>query len=115
MYYRDILFKEFESKCFYCGKPVTYGAVDVDHFIPWSFIKDDQLWNFVLSCPACNNRKRDKLADIIYLDRIVSRNDILVERKKVNNEQAARIVKIYNWARQNGYNDIWTPSNKLEV
>lgn len=115
MYYRDVLFKEFESNCFYCGKSVTYGAVDVDHFIPWSFIKDDQLWNFVLSCPTCNNRKRDKLADMIYLDRIVSRNDILVERNKVNNEQAARIVKIYNWARQNGYNDIWTPSNKLEV
>lgn len=112
MYYRDVLFKEFESNCFYCGKSVTYGAVDVDHFIPWSFIKDDQLWNFVLSCPTCNNRKRDKLADMIYLDRIVSRNDILVERNKVNNEQAARIVKIYNWARQNGYNDIWTPSNK---
>lgn len=42
-YYRDILFEEFENKCFYCGKKVAKGHVEVDHFIPWSFILR---WNF---------------------------------------------------------------------
>ncbi len=57
--YRHILYDEFESKnCFYCGKMLKENAIHVDHFIPWSFIKDDQLWNFVLACPNCNESKR---------------------------------------------------------
>ncbi len=115
-YYRDILFQEFENKCFYCGKPVSYGNVEVDHFIPWSFIKDDKLWNFVLACPACNNNKRDKLADTIFLDRLVKRNNILIEHHHVEPQlQLNRLRSIYNWAQRNGYDEIWTPRQKVSV
>ncbi len=111
MYYRDILFQEFENKCFYCGNTVQIGKVEVDHFIPWSFIKDDNLWNFVLACRNCNNKKRDKLADLMYLEQIEKRNAILVERNRINaNCRVARITNIYNWARQNGYSEIWLPN-----
>ena len=113
-YYRDILFNEFENKCFYCGKPVLRGSVDVDHFIPWSFIKDDNLWNFVLSCPACNNQKRDKLAGEIYLDRLEERNDLLIECRKIDPmKQFNKVRRIYDWAKRNGYNEIWTPEKRL--
>ena len=111
-YYRDILFQEFENKCFYCGKPVTKRSVEVDHFIPWSFIKDDQIWNFVLACPECNNRKRDKLAGMNYLIKISERNEIMYERfeHSADKPDAGKHIKmIYNWAQKNGYNDIWTP------
>lgn len=115
-YYRDILFQEFENNCFYCGKKVMVGNVEVDHFIPWSFIKDDNLWNFVLACPTCNNKKRDKLADTIYLDRIVKRNSLLVASQKIEPQiQLQRIVNIYNWAKRNGYDEIWRPSQKIGV
>ncbi|AOZ95352.1 HNH endonuclease [Butyrivibrio hungatei] len=109
-YYRDILFEEFENKCFYCGKRVTRDKVEVDHFIPWSFIKDDQIWNFVLACPECNNMKRDKLAQVDFLEKISERNEILIERDHHDNVQPAKRIKmIYNWAQRNGYNEIWTP------
>ena len=115
-YYRDILFQEFENKCFYCGKSVSYGNVEVDHFIPWSFIKDDKLWNFVLACPTCNNNKRDKLADTIFLDRLVKRNNILIEHHRVEPQlQLNRLRSIYNWAQRNGYDEIWTPRQKVSV
>ncbi|WP_306453832.1 HNH endonuclease domain-containing protein [Bacillus sp. 7884-1] len=29
----------------------------VDHFIPWSFVQADQLWNLVLSCNSCKVQK----------------------------------------------------------
>lgn len=110
-YYRDILFQEFENKCFYCQKPVYIGSVEVDHFIPWSFIKDDKLWNFVLACPSCNNKKRDKLAERIFLDRLEARNNILIEHHKVDDKvQTNRIRSIYCWAQRNGYSEIWTPN-----
>lgn len=108
-YYRDILFQEFENKCFYCGKPVTKRSVEVDHFIPWSFIKDDQIWNFVLACPECNNRKRDKLAQVDFLYKISVRNEIMVEKHQGRGDSPDRIKMIYSWAQKNGYNEIWAP------
>ena len=112
-YYRDILFREFESKCFYCGKTVNLKHVAVDHFIPWSFIKDDNLWNFVLACPACNSRKSDKLANAEYLDILVKRNEgMLIEQfPKMRNYRSVHLRKVYDWARFNGYKEIWTPKN----
>ena len=109
-YYRDILFREFENKCFYCGKKVSIGNVEVDHFIPWSFIKDDNLWNFVLACPECNRKKRDKLAEKKYLNDLVVRNSKIETDYGMNNYQKERLYRIYDWALLNGYNKIWTPS-----
>ena len=46
----------------------------MDHFIPWSFTKDDKMWNFVLACPVCNERKSNRLPSIDYLNVIENRN-----------------------------------------
>ena len=118
-YYRNILFEEFENKCFYCGKPLAKNSVHVDHFIPWSFIKDDKLWNFVLSCPKCNESKNDKLAPRTQLDMLVKRNEqIIIERpdiQQMRNYQAKRLIKIYSWASDNGYGDIWIPPQRKAI
>lgn len=113
-FYRRILYEEFEDKrCFYCGKPLKADQIHVDHFIPWSFIKDDNLWNLVLSCPSCNQKKSDKLPDIQYLNSIVDRNKgMLIETYKedMKNYQAGKLIRIYDWAKLNGYTDIWKPA-----
>jgi len=126
--YRQILFDEFESRqCFYCGRPLREDGIQVDHFIPWAFIKDDKLWNMVLSCRNCNNKKRDKLAPDIYLRKLVTRNkDIQMHYYKegirkfsqsidlrgseeMKNYRPGGLMQIYTYARENGYNEIWTP------
>lgn len=72
--YREILRREFEEDtCFYCGKKLQ-NSIHVDHFIPWSFVKDDKLWNFVLSCPACNLKKNNKISNPDYIMKIEERN-----------------------------------------
>jgi len=109
-YYRQILFEEFENKCFYCGVNVN-SKVDVDHFIPWSFVKDDSLWNLVLSCPACNRSKSDKLAAPKYLDILIDRNrKIHIERiDSSTNYEDSKLREIYYWAKVNGYDEEWRP------
>lgn len=114
--YRKILFDEFEEhKCFYCGKELKPGDIHVDHFIPWSFIKDDNLWNLVLSCPQCNLKKSDRLTPDIYVENLIQRNHIIIEQNKThiassyNNE---KLRLIYYWAKFNGYHEIWIPQKK---
>lgn len=75
--YREILRKEFENcNCFYCGKKLDR-VIHVDHFIPWSFIKEDKTWNFVLSCSGCNIKKKDRLVSKKYIEKLIDRNEIL--------------------------------------
>ena len=79
--YRRILFEEFENeKCFYCDKKLSNDGqkVHVDHFVPRAFIKDDKMWNLVLACPTCNLHKNDKLAAIIYLEKLLDRNKKII-------------------------------------
>ena len=75
--YREILRKEFEENtCFYCGRKL-HTAIHVDHFIPWTFVKDDKIWNFVLACPTCNEKKNNKVPSRDYLVRLEKRNSII--------------------------------------
>ena len=55
--------------------------MEVDHFIPWVFVRDDKLWNFVLSCRKCNNSKSDRLADRRYIGKLLEQNDYIVSRR----------------------------------
>lgn len=61
------------GKCFYCQTSLG-DKMEVDHFIPWTRYPRDLGHNFVLAHRACNNSKRDLLADIPHLERWVIRN-----------------------------------------
>ena len=108
--YRQILYEEFESKtCFYCGKQLSPDKIDVDNFIPWSFIKDDNLWNLVLACPTCNRRKNDKLPDEQYLDALVERNNLLMKANILDTKKYRKrmLIYVYKWSKYNGYDLLW--------
>lgn len=110
--YRDILYNTIEShQCFYCGKRLELTEVEMDHFVPWSFIKEDNLWNLVPACPKCNKSKRDKLPKERYLDLLIGRNNRLLEchcSDDLANYRHRVLRYVYEFAKINGY-DIWEP------
>ncbi|RPF53920.1 HNH endonuclease domain-containing protein [Aquisalibacillus elongatus] len=113
--FEEILLHYFEASCFYCGKDLSRenSRTEVDHFIPWSFVQSDQIWNLVLSCRDCNNSKRDKLPDRGYLNFIIDRNEQLIDRvqdqKVLHNYKDKKIVMLYDYSIQNGFDEIWVP------
>jgi hypothetical protein len=74
--YKRILRQGFDL-CFYCGKPLAQDArfVHADHFIPWSYVYEDELWNLVLSCSRCNLRKHSSLPPAEFIDKLVQSYD----------------------------------------
>lgn len=62
--------------CFYCNARLEEGKqlVHVDHFIPWSYLFEDELWNMVLSCQKCNLKKHSSLPSKKYLELLIKRN-----------------------------------------
>ena len=114
--FHRILIKYEEEKCFYCGKELhgRNRKTHVDHFIPWSYIQTDNLWNLVLACDQCNMQKSDKLAESDYLNHIISRNDELREVIKedhdfFNTYTENKLINLYDYATFNGFVDFWQP------
>ena len=109
--YRKILEDEFEShNCFYCGRKLNAQNTHVDHFIPWSFIKSDDIWNFVLSCNTCNIKKNDKLAERYYLKELLNRNSKYDILRFASNYSPKKLEDAYDWAKSNGYSTVWRPA-----
>ncbi len=109
--YREVLYKKYkECNCFYCGKKLNFSnrGVHVDHFIPWSYVKDDKLWNFVLSCQKCNERKNNKIPSEKYLEIMLKRNeqmkDIVDEFVNVEfkNYDSSQFMSLWKYAQLSG-------------
>lgn len=50
-----------EVKDVFTGKVVVSNNYDVDHFIPWSFVMNDELWNLMPMDSSLNSAKRNRL------------------------------------------------------
>ena len=48
--------KEFNNENF-----IKYGELSIDHFIPWSFVLHDELWNLTPTFKNVNSSKNDRL------------------------------------------------------
>ena len=61
------IIEERKIKEIYTGKEFTkenyecHGTLSIDHFIPWSFVMHDEMWNLVPTFKNINSRKSDKL------------------------------------------------------
>ncbi|MDZ5473269.1 HNH endonuclease domain-containing protein [Bacillus sp. 31A1R] len=116
--FEQLLLRHFEETCFYCGKILSdiKRETNVDHFIPWSFVQSDHIWNLVLSCKRCNSSKSDKLPERHFLENIIDRNEELnnkttdqAVRNMMINYKEKKIIMLYDYSIKNGFDAIWTP------
>lgn len=52
--------------CIYTGKVLYSGDYELDHFIPWSFVSHDLLWNLIPSDCSINSSKSNKLPELEF-------------------------------------------------
>ena len=72
--FRKVLLN-MDNRCFYCGGSFEDKTVHIDHFIPWSYIYEDEIWNLVQACPSCNLIKSDALPPEKCIQKIITRNE----------------------------------------
>lgn len=105
------------SFCFYTEKPLQQAkrSIAVDHFVPWSFIHSDELWNFVLTSAHLNSRKGSKLPAERFLGKLHERNQYFKQngdvyiKQYMKNYSFQQIVKLYDYAELNGFEKGWVP------
>ena len=50
--------------CIYNLQPVDPQRFSLDHFIPWSYVGHDELWNIIPTSASVNSAKSDHLPDM---------------------------------------------------
>ena len=50
--------------CIYSGQTITTANLSLDHFLPWSFVAHDQLWNIIPTPKWVNSAKNDWLPSV---------------------------------------------------
>ena len=56
-------------RCIYSAERLFKNNFSIDHFLPWSFVAHDQLWNLVPTPKYINSAKGDCLPSIVYLEK----------------------------------------------
>ncbi len=64
--YRNILEKKGKVLCVWTGKSIS--AFDIDHMIPFSVWRNNDLWNLLPASTSINNKKRDKIPAVNLID-----------------------------------------------
>jgi hypothetical protein len=105
--FKKMLIK-IDNLCFYCNKNLDSEKIHIDHFIPWSYIFDDEIWNLVLSCSSCNLKKSDYLATEKCLLKISTRNNIN-NLTMINQD----INEYYYNCKKSGFLEYNNPSKEL--
>ena len=72
--YREILNREGQVFCVWTGRKIS--TYDIDHVIPFSIWKNNDLWNLLPSDSKMNNQKRDKIPSP---DLIAKQKDLILQ------------------------------------
>lgn len=64
------------DRCFYCGQRLEDPVVD--HVLPYSLVRHNQIWNLVLADDHCNANKADRLPTGAMIDRLIDRNEAII-------------------------------------
>ncbi|HSA15257.1 MAG TPA: HNH endonuclease, partial [Spirochaetota bacterium] len=94
-------------ECVWTGKRLN-DTFDMDHVIPFSLWRNNDLWNLLPADPKVNNRKREKLPSRELLK---SRRDIILGYWDLIREQyPSRFTNEYRIMTGNPFNTNWQNS-----
>jgi hypothetical protein len=117
--YKSILKKQGDIHCVWTGKKIT--TYNVDHLIPFSVWKNNDLWNLLPSNDKINNSKKDKIPNTNILnaqkDEIIGYWELIrsAYQERFDNELKVTLLgnlDLDNW-QNNAFNQLLNTSKYL--
>lgn len=102
----------------FTGKPVLSGEYDIDHFIPWSFVMNDELWNLMPMDSSLNSSKSNRLPQWDPFFRKFADNQYILYQLI---QEKPGIHKLYEACWRDNLHSIWAgqelyiPGNSKET
>ncbi|MBV7275399.1 HNH endonuclease [Clostridiaceae bacterium UIB06] len=91
------IYERDNKKCFFCGKPLKYNKITLDHYLPKSKKGTNDVFNLVTCCKFCNISKGNKIPKdyketILYLflkavyDNRINKASLKISKKELSDE-----------------------------
>ncbi len=81
--------------CIYTNKLLHPKAYELDHFIPWSFVTHDLLWNLIPSDGSINSSKNNKLPEMeLYLPKLADIQHYALQTV-INGNKTPKVLEDY--------------------
>ncbi|WP_019505247.1 HNH endonuclease domain-containing protein [Pleurocapsa sp. PCC 7319] len=59
--YWKLILNHQKIKCIYSQIELDKNSISLDHYLPWSFVAHDQLWNLIPTTPSVNSSKSNNI------------------------------------------------------
>lgn len=81
--YWKLVLRSQPLRCIYSQQVIDPNRFSLDHYLPWSFVAHDQLWNLVPTLPEVNSAKSNNLPSNDYFAQFVTvqHSGLLVTRE----------------------------------
>ena len=98
-----------EQKSFvdvFTDSPIEKGKYDIDHFIPWSFVMNDELWNLMPMDSGLNSSKSNRLPSwATYFGRFANNQFELYSM--INDDAKPQIHRLFEACFKDNLHSIW--------
>lgn len=100
----------------YTGKELSVDAFDLDHFVPRSYVSNDELWNLTPASKSLNTSKNNRLPERKYINDFVKYNYYLYKLifDNDNQEVASRLMTYFEKCNNQHLNAVWA-TEKLYI
>ncbi len=61
-------------RCIYTDETLRNQPYELDHFVPWSFVSHDRIWNLTPVPPEINARKSDALPEVKFIEALAEQH-----------------------------------------
>ena len=109
LFWKTYLNENQNLSCIYSAKIISQTDLSIDHFLPFSFVAHDQLWNLLPTTRSVNSSKSDNIPDLdIYAQSFLK---LQFEAFKVNFEKRnLKILEDYSNVLNSDLNTIYQMS-----
>ncbi|SCY10213.1 HNH endonuclease domain-containing protein [Butyrivibrio sp. INlla14] len=90
----------------FTGKQIDIKQYDVDHFIPWSFVMNDELWNLMPMDSSLNSSKSNKLPEWDPFFIRFANNQFKLY-KMINDTNRPAVHKLFEACYKDNIHSIW--------
>ena len=107
-----------EIRDVFTGGGIRSGKYDIDHFIPWSFVMNDELWNLMPMDSSLNSSKSNRLPEWDPFFRRFCENQYILYQQI---QEKPGIHKLYEGCWRDNLHSIWAgqelyrPGNTRDV
>ncbi|MBD2576514.1 HNH endonuclease domain-containing protein [Oscillatoria sp. FACHB-1406] len=95
--YWKLILKSNPILCIYSGRNLEANNISLDHYLPWSFVAHDLLWNLIPTHPSINSAKSNNLPSEQYFDAFVKvqHQGLVTSHEQLKPQQWGKMIESY--------------------